>query len=273
MENNQMNSYELKQVEEIKKWKNEEPSVISKATGWVLKPISKMVEKVVPQSVIRGALVGSDWLAEKLTDKKDIMRDGGVKSINELATKSLELSDKLANNVHNWAIGTALVEGAATGITGLPGMAIDIPALIVMTLRVIRKIGLCYGYDCDTEKEKQFVFGIMSAAGANSVNDKMIALANIQATKVIISKTAWRKMAEKAANNKFSKEAIVLAVKNLAKQLGVNLTKRKALQAIPIIGGAVGASMNVAFINDAAWAARRAFQELWLQDNGKIIEI
>ena len=268
-----MNSYEAKQVKEIEKWKNEEPSVVSKATGWVLKPVSKMVEMIIPQSVIRGALTSSDWLAEKLTDKKDIIRDGGVKSINELASKSLELSDKLANNVHNWANGIALAEGAATGATGLPGMIVDIPALIIMTLRVIRKIGLCYGYDCDTEKEKQFIFSIMSAAGANSTNEKIIALGNIQAAKVLISKTAWRKMAEKAANNKFSKEAIVLAIKNLAKQLGVNLTKRKALQAIPIIGGAVGATMNIAFINDAAWAARRAFQELWLQDNGKIIEI
>ena len=59
--------------------------------------------------------------------------------------------------------------------------------------------------------------------------------------------------------------------RNLAKQLGINITKRKAAQAIPIIGAGVGAAMNLAFINDVSWAARRAFQEKWLIDNNKII--
>ena len=62
-------------------------------------------------------------------------------------------------------------------------------------------------------------------------------------------------------------------IKSLAKQLGINLTKRKALQAIPAIGALVGASVNGWYIKEVGWAARRAFQERWLLENHKIIEI
>ena len=111
----------------------------------------------------------------------------------------------------------------------------------------------------------------MSAAGANSAQEKAAAIATIQAAKVIIAKVTWKKMAEKAAANRGGIEAAIIAIKALAKQLGINLTRRKALQAIPVIGGVVGATMNVAFLNDIAIAAKRTFQELWLQRNNIII--
>ena len=59
----------------------------------------------------------------------------------------------------------------------------------------------------------------------------------------------------------------------MAKQIGINITKRKALQAIPVIGALVGGSVNGWYIKDVGWAARRAFQERWLIDNQKILEV
>ena len=73
-----------------------------------------------------------------------------------------------------------------------------------------------------------------------------------------------------AAKSKTSLPALIVAIKALAKQLGINLTKRKVAQVIPIVGGGVGAAMNVAFINDVAWAARRMYQERWLMVNRRI---
>jgi hypothetical protein len=79
-------------------------------------------------------------------------------------------------------------------------------------------------------------------------------------------------MAEKAAASQLSKEASILAIKNLAKQLGVNITKRKALASIPFIGAAIGGSVNGWYIKEVGRAARRSFQERWLIENGKIID-
>jgi hypothetical protein len=77
----------------------------------------------------------------------------------------------------------------------------------------------------------------------------------------------------KAARERLSKEAAIIGIRNLAKQLGINLTKRKALAAIPVIGATIGGTVNGWYLKEVGWAARRAFQERWLIDNNKIIDI
>lgn len=266
--------YEKKQVAEIKKWKKEEPGVVNKAFGVVIEPMAWLVRKVVPEAAIKGALDASNGAARWFTDTEDIKKEAGcLHSIKELQKMDLAISDRLADTVHNWAIGIGTLEGAGTGIFGLPGMAVDVPAIITLALRTIHKIGVCYGFEAKAASDNDFVYGIMSASSANSVEEKVAALAALRSIQVTIAKTTWKKMAEKAAQSQMSKEGAILALKNLAKQLGVNLTKRKALNAIPGIGAAIGGSVNGWYIKEVGWAARRAFQERWLIDNHKIIDV
>lgn len=267
-----MNNYELDQFKQIKEWKTTAPSVVSQAIGVVLKPLNWVVNKIIPQKAIEGLLIGCDKVAEFVTDTEDIKRDGNVSTIQELAHKDLELSDKLANEVHNWALGIAAVEGGATGATGLIGLAVDIPALITMSLRVIHKIGVCYGFECKSEEDKKLVLAILSAAGANTIEEKTISVSLLQRMNVVVARTTWKKIAETATKNKYGIEAAIIAIKTLAKNLGINISKRKALQAIPVVGGGVGLAMNTAFVNDVAWAARRTFQERWLIGNNRVEE-
>lgn len=135
------------------------------------------------------------------------------------------------------------------------------------------RIGVCYGYECKTKSDRDFILGIMAAAGANSVEEKLAALTTLRMIEVTIARQTWRAMAEKAAQQQFGKETAIIGIRNLAKQIGVNVTKRKALAAIPAIGALVGGSVNGWYIKDVGWAARRAFQERWLIDNQKIMEI
>lgn len=266
------NKYEIQQLTEIKKWKAEEPGVIAQSFGLLVEPLAWLVRKVVPSKAIEGVLRGSNAMAAWMTDTKDVIRDGGVKAIDELRTKDLELSDKLADEVHNWAIGVAVVEGAGTGAAGLLGLAVDIPALITLSLRTIHKIGVCYGIDCSDETGRKMVLGILSAAGANSFKEKVAAVEALKIIEVTLFEQTWKKMAEKAVENQFGKESAILAIKDVAKQLGINITKRKALAAIPFIGAAIGGSVNGWYMSEIGWAARRIFQELWLLENKKIDE-
>ncbi len=268
-----LSKYEQQQIVAIKKWKAEEPSVISKSMGIILSPVTWLINKIIPESAIRGALDFSSSAAEWLTDSKDILRDAGLSSVSELKSHDLEKSDTLANNVHNWAIGIATTEGGATGTFGLPGMAVDIPATIVLALRTIHKIGVCYGFEVKTKHDKEFVLGILAASGSNDMGEKIAALTTLRWVEVAIAKQTWKSLGQKAAQEQLGKEAGIIAIKNLAKQLGINLTKRKALQAIPAIGALVGASVNGWYIKEVGWAARHAFQERWLIENEKVIEI
>lgn len=265
-----MNSYEQEQYNAIKKWQGEEPGIVAQAVGAIFKPVTWLMDKIIPTKAIEGTLNGFNGMAQWFCDIDDIKRDGKVDSISELKSKNLELSDSLANQVHNWAIGAASAEGAAAGFFGLPGMIADVPTLITMGLRVIHKIGICYGFESKTEDDKKIVFGIMSAAGSNTMKEKNAAVLLLRQIGVKIAHDTWKKMAANAAVKGISIDAAIIAIKNLAKQIGINITRRKALQAIPIIGLAVGGAMNGQFINDIAWAARRTFQELWLRENGLI---
>ena len=261
--------YEQEQATAIEKWKKEEPGVISRAFGVVVSPLAWLVRQVVPDAAIKGALSFANSAASWMTDTDDVCRDAGVKRIGDLVGKDLKLSDKLADNVHNWAIGLATAEGAATGAIGIFGAPVDIPVLITLALRTIHKVGVCYGYESRTEQDEQFVWGVLSAASSNSVKEKVAALALLRSLEVIIAKQTWKKIGETAAKSQVGRETAIVALRSLAKQLGINLTKRKALAAIPWIGAAIGASVNGWYLKDVGWAARRMFQERWLSDSEK----
>lgn len=266
-----LTSYESKVLEEIREWENEEPGVLAKTMGFLF---SWVPDCIVPETLISSALKGADAAAEFFTDKGDILRDGQVSKIEDLMYKDIELSDEMASSIKKWALAIAAGEGGATGTGGAPAMAADIAFIIPFAIRTIRKIGLCYGFECNGREGRNIVLNILTAAGANTVKEKTIAIANLTAIKVMVQKTTWKELerlaAEQAAKGVAGKESFIMAIKHAAKQLGINLTKRKALQAVPIIGAGVGAIMNASFLDDVSDAATNSFRKLWLAENKKI---
>lgn len=264
--------YLMQQYALIKAWENEEPGVVSKTFGKLLSPVGKLISVVVPEKVIESAINAANAAAQYLTDTDDVLRDGNVESIEELRTKDLKLCDEMADSVHNWAVGIATAEGVAGGFVGLPGLVADIPFITTLALRTIHKIGVCYGYVADVsnaEEEKAFVLGVLAAANASTLGEKASFILGLKQISLLIQRNAWKKLAEMGSASFLAKS--IVSVRQAAKLIGVNLTKRKASQSIPFIGGAVGAALNASFINDIAWAARRSYQRRWLEDN-KVIE-
>jgi len=265
-----LGEYEKEQIRAINIWRTEKPTVVNTALSYVIFPISIFLQAIVPESAMRGAIDGTSAAAEWLADEGDILRKGEVSDIDVLKSKGLLLSDQLANEIHNWAIGIASAEGAGLGMLGIYGLALDIPFILTFALRTIHKIGLCYGYKTKDEKNKHFVLAILSAAGANTANEKAEAVKILRAIDVMVAKQTLKVVAEKAAQRQLGKEAVLISMKNLGRQLGINISERKVLQAIPAIGAFVGGSVNAWFIKDVGWAARRAFQERWLIENSMI---
>jgi hypothetical protein len=104
------------------------------------------------------------------------------------------------------------------------------------------------------------------------MQEKIAALYTLSSVQRMVATQTFKKMAEKAAEVTLSKEAAVIAVRDLAKQVGVNLTKRKLLAAIPVIGSVVGGSLNGWYMRDIGIAAQRAYQERWLRDRGLLVD-
>lgn len=273
--------FEEKQLKAIEKWSKIKPSKFDQAVDKILGPAGDLMHKIIPDSAIEGAINGIDVFAEFLTDSDDVKRDGQVSSIEELKTKNLELSDEIANNVHNWAIALAAAEGGGTGFFGIGGLAADIPALMTLSIRTIHKIALCYGFECKTREDKQFVFGIIQAANAGTEADKAMSIFLLQCVATMAAKTTWKKIAMKAGEKMTEKQVIALLekyvakalmnVKQLAKLININITKGMVEKSVPIIGAAIGAGCNSKYINDIAWAARYMYSQRWLIENGKLM--
>lgn len=247
-------TYIEQQIKEINEWENRKPSTIEQGISTLLAPV-RGVTAIIPEQVVEAALTKTCAVGKTLARKGDILSDGEVDSIEELRYKKLALSDKIADSVHNWAIGMAASEGFATGMGGAMAMAADVGILITLAFRTIHRIGMCYGYEVKTDEDEKFVLNILSVSTANNINERKAALlalkANIRAGSVVAQKILMNDL-----------------IKNLAKQIGINLTKRKMAQVVPLIGAGLGAAMNYSFITDIAWAARRAYQRKWLEDNG-----
>lgn len=256
-------SYEQQQIKAIQTWQGQSPKMTSVLASMISIPTAKLVDMVIPDSAIQAALEATCSVGEKLTNPQSILEQANVGKIGELFYANLQLCDDLANKTHDRAIAMAAAEGGVTGASGLVGVAVDVPTLMTLALRTIYQTALCYGFELKGEEGRQVALSVFSIASANSLKEKEAALVSLVTIKQMLQQQTWVQIQQMAFNT-MGKEALVVAIKDLATQLGINLTKRKALAIVPIVGAAIGAAVNASFIKDVGWAARRTFQEMWL---------
>ncbi|NII59761.1 EcsC family protein [Sphingomonas aerolata] len=266
-----IDAYVRGQIKDIVAWEAEEPWLVTKVINRVTAPLAWGIKKVIPKVAIEGIVISADWMASLTTREKWVLGEAGVDSFADVRELPLLKLDAMADSVHNWAITTATAEGGIAGAAGLPGMVLDIPAVIGQSFRLIRQVGLCYGYETKTDEDFSFCLEVLSLAGSASMKEKTGSLATLKSMETTLKKVGWKAMEKVAKKSPATREAFLLALKKVAEQLGFQLTKKKALQAVPIIGAAVGATSNLAFIRSVGWAARRAYQRRLLEEHGLTI--
>jgi uncharacterized protein (DUF697 family) len=254
--------YEQDQIAQILVWRDQPPGLIERATGAALSPVSRLISGLVPPAAIETLLRASDWMAEKTIPASEIAADD----------VGLEQLDADARAIRNWAIAYASGEGALAGAIGFMSLPVDVPAIVTLSLRTIRRIGAIYGYAGTSERERQFIYAVLSVASANSPQQKRAALEAIQGIETQMLAHNWAVLGERAARRGVRAETMLLFARDVAQQLGINLTRRKALAALPVIGAAIGATINGWYMRDIGAAAQRTYQQRWLQDRGLFSE-
>lgn len=239
--------YERDQIREIAEWKGRAPSKVALWLGRAAAPLDKAIRSALTEETVENALAEANRLAGKM--------------IGEAETEpvpDLETADRNAVQSRNWAVGYAAAGGAGAGAAGLAGLVIDIPFTVTMALRAIRRIGADYGYRDAAESE--FAMRVLAIAAANSPDDKDAAIAFIE------SEIEGETDTHAASRATVAKEGAIFATRSIAASLARNLAGRKAAQAIPIVGAAIGAAASAAFLEDVCTAARRLYQERFLRD-------
>jgi hypothetical protein len=233
-----------------------------------LRSAGSVMRGVIPVGAIEGALHANMWLADRWVYEHKVLRDLGAANFQELRYYDLERLDRASGNVHDWAIAYAGAAGGAAGAGGIVFAVPGIAAVINISLRTIRKIGLCYGYADVDDIERRFIYNVLALGGADQA-EKLASLTAIREIQVMVTRQTFKSMAEKAMQDKMSKEALVTTIRSVAQRLGYQMTRKRILMSVPLVGGGIGLFLDGNYLRNIGWAATRSYQHRWFLDNGK----
>jgi hypothetical protein len=171
-----------------------------------------------------------------------------VLTLEDCASLPLAVMDRTAAELKSSRTNMATVQGATTGIGGIFTLAIDIPAILGLSLKIIQEIAICYGYDPKLKEERIFAVKVMQFASSDIVGKKAI-LDELSAygtesegrgTHMLSQLQGWRE--------------VVTVYRD-------NFGLKKLFQLIPIAGIVFGAFINRGTLNDVAEAATMLYRK------------
>lgn len=140
----------------------------------------------------------------------------------------------------------AAVQGATTGFGGIFTLAVDIPALLGLSLKVLQEMAVCYGYDPNDPRERIFIVKCLQFSSADIVGKRAV-LEELSAfdqgktdAKVASQLQGWRE--------------VVATYRD-------NFGWKKLFQLVPVAGMVFGAWINKGTVSDAAEAGRMLYRK------------
>jgi len=257
---------------EIEEWESQSPGFLNHLGDFMLRPIQGAAKALIPARVqdavakaIHKLLSGLNSAARLVNNDKRIRRR--VEEASNKYNDELRAADEVARHYWKRNVAGGMGEGGATGALGLVGLVADIPALLTISLRLVQQIGICYGYDVKSYEEQEYIMHVLRIGSTSSLKAKMEFLVGLKHIEQIMLKVSWNKVSEDLARKEIGRYSILAAMRQFAQMLGIQLTRRKALQLVPVIGALTGASLNAVYINDVGRTAfmlyrRRRIAEL-----------
>jgi len=140
-----------------------------------------------------------------------------------------DLLDQIAEDTIRAHMRMAAAEGAGLGMGGLFTMLPDLGILAGITLRMIQKLSLIYGFSYDTEEEEAELWvAAASAAGVDISRDLL--------------------------ERQFVKRFIPRVIQRIAVSARAEMVEKWTARLIPVVSSALGAGLNYYFVK--VWGER-----------------
>ncbi|MGG1633440.1 EcsC family protein [Paenibacillus sp. NRS-1760] len=172
--------------------------------------------------------------------------DHEVTTINDAADMPLSILNLTAEQLASSRSKMATLQGATTGIGGIFTLAIDIPAILGLSLKIIQEIAICYGFDPKSKEERVFAVKVMQFAssdivGKKAILDELSAYEEVNRSNQMLSQLqGWSE--------------VVAVYRD-------NFGWKKLFQMIPVAGMLFGAFINRGMLNDVAEAATMLYRK------------
>lgn len=264
----QLTPYEARQFAAIETWKHQQISGLKAIMGHLLMAsqgllnfffLNRVLEKVA--SVCESACANwqQDWEKLKPTAK--------VEQVSDLRRGSLEVCDRLAEQVTQTALSKATLQGGVSGLFDLFGEVTDEALTLALALRTIHGTGLCYGYAPQTRDEKAFAWAIFNAAIALTQEEfekTQVTLRNLQRS---LNKQA---LEDETLKDTLEEDVGEALIDSAIEQGVIQLSGETLGGIVPILSVVSDVLADRDLIEKVSEAARREFQQRWLLENRKI---
>lgn len=180
---------------------------------------------------------GGQYLISEKTIFNKFKPDNEVTSLAQVIQLPLANMDEVADELMNSRKKVAAIQGATTGVGGIFTLAIDIPVLLGLSLKVLQEIALCYGYAPKEKAERIFIVKCLQFTSSDIVGKRAILEdlsdfnSNRKNNRMISQLQGWRE--------------VVTTYRD-------NFGWKKLFQLVPIAGVIFGALINRSTIQDVA---------------------
>jgi hypothetical protein len=249
--------YLLSELKEIEKWEKDQKGLWfwEKLTRLPFKMLDRFTPKFIQEKV--GLLLdemgsyiqtGGQYLSSEKSVFNHIEKKTGRSvrqlsdlenvPVGEMKTASLALGEQRKK--------AATIQGASTGIGGIFTLAIDIPAVLALSLKTLQDIAIIHGYDPKDKKERVFIIKCLQFSSADVVGKQAI-------------------LNELTGFNSDNKSREVISELQGWREVTLTYTEsfgwKKLLQMVPVAGIVFGAFANRSMVSDLAETGTMLYQK------------
>ncbi len=271
-----LSSYEKKAQDEVEHYfRSAEEGLLGRVSKTFFKPVEVVAERLVPDAIleaagngVEAALRGIAHVSGTTVDVEAVLREARkhteVDTVDDMRRQDLRVCDKVAEEVASRHGLVAALEGAGCGAGGMALLALDIPLLFGVAMRVVRQLSAAYGVDPAAPGEGVLALKVFELASGGT-RDRYAELLQLDALRDELDGLEPQKRAEKAAVL-----ATMFMSREAVKRIVSLLLSRKLLQTVPVAGAAVGAGFNYLFVSDIAETARQVYRRRLLAEKNKL---
>lgn len=221
----------------------ENPGLAAQLANYVGAPIENLINKRLPASV-----------SSRI--------DGITRRALQLALRSalltLRSSGRSAPSTARHKLAVAMT-GAGGGFFGLPGLAVELPLTTTLMLRSIADIARAEGEHLGDPETALACLEVLAHGGRNQNDDgSESGYFAVRAAMAQQVNAAARHIAAHGITHKGG-PALVTLLSRIAAKFSVNVGEKIAAQAVPLVGAASGATLNLLFIGHFQAMARGHF--------------
>jgi uncharacterized protein (DUF697 family) len=213
----------------------------SKNTGLVRRTVELAIRRGFKRAFKTIAVDPQDFLFQ-LTGAHDLP----VQSYQGMFTLPIDVLDDVARQTIRAGMKMGAAEGAGFGLGGIFTLIPDLSILSAITMRMIQKLSLVYGFEFNTDEEQAELW--VAAATAAGVD---------------IS----RELLEKQVVKKF----IPRVMQRIAAKASSEVAEKWVGRLVPLASSAIGAALNYYFVRSWGRRAMAHFRERHLQARAKLL--